>query len=154
MKREFLTSEKIFLQPTKFADLLVDSSGYVDLHEKLFNQHLYEDINHMNSISCGIYLERSLITFRIFLWGSRGEGFEIFKHVLRGDEIDSLKSIEDIKFYMHKHLEELEDGILKTYSMNARHSFEQLGMGIESKKLPLHSILQFMSIDNNLSDFR
>ena len=35
MKREFLTSEKIFLQPTKFADLLVDSSGYVDLHEKL-----------------------------------------------------------------------------------------------------------------------
>ncbi|CEP95809.1 Uncharacterised protein [[Clostridium] sordellii] len=176
MKREILTSEKIFLQPTKFADLLVDSSGYVDLHEKLsssdleysddkvfevapsgfvdFNQHLYEDINHMNSISCGIYLERSLITFRIFLWGSRGDGFEIFKHVLRGDEIDSLKSIEDIKFYMHKHLEELEDGILKTYSMNARHSFEQLGMGIESKKLPLHSILQFMSIDNNLSDFR
>ena len=46
---------------------------------------------------------------------------------------------------MHKHLEELEDGILKTYSMNARHSFEQLGMGIESKKLPLHSILQSVS---------
>lgn len=176
MKREFLTSDKIFIQPTNFANILVDSSGYTDLHDKIsksdleysddkvfeiapsgfvdFNQHLYEDINQMNSISCGLYLERSLVTFRIFLWGAKGEGFEIFKHVLRGDEIDSLKSTDDIKSYINKHLEELEDGILKTYSMSAMHSFEQLGMGIESKKLPLHSILQFMSIDNNLSDFR
>ncbi len=134
MKREFLTSDKIFIQPTNFANILVDSSGYTDLHDKLskcdleysddkvfeiapsgfvdFNQHLYEDINQMNSISCGIYLERSLVTFRIFLWGAKGEGFEIFKHVLRGNEIDSLKSIDDIKSYINKHLEELEDGIL------------------------------------------
>lgn len=176
MKREFLTNDKIFIQPTKFANILVNSSGYTDLHDKLskydleysddkifeiapsgfvdFNQHLYEDINQMNSISCGIYLERSLVTFRIFLWGAKGEGFEIFKHVLRGNEIDSLKSIDDIKSYIIKHLEELEDGILKTYSMSAIHSFEQLGMGIESKKLPLHNILQFITIENNISDFR
>lgn len=176
MKREFLTSDKIFIQPTNFANILVDSSGYTDLHDKIsksdleysddkvfeiapsgfvdFNQHLYEDINQMNSISCGLYLERSLVTFRIFLWGAKGEGFEIFKHVLRGDEIESLKSIDDMKVYVYKHLDELEEGILKTYSMSAMHSFEQLGMGIESKKLPLHSILQFITIDNNISDFR
>lgn len=176
MKKEFLTSEKVFLQESKFADVLISSNGYVDFHEKLsksdldysddkifeimpsgfidFNQHLYEDINHMNSISCGLYLERSLVTFRIFLWGAKGEGFEIFKHVLRGDEIESLKSIDDMKVYVYKHLDELEEGILKTYSMSAMHSFEQLGMGIESKKLPLHSILKFITIDNNISDFR
>ncbi|WP_250675948.1 hypothetical protein LZ906_007955 [Paraclostridium ghonii] len=176
MEKEFLTSEKVFLQTTKFVDILISSDGYVDLQDKLsksdldyndnkvfeimpsgfidFNQHLYEDINHMNSVSCGLYLERSLVTFRIFLWGAKGEGFEIFKHVLRGDEIDSIKSIDDMKVYVYNHLEELEDGILKTYNISPMHSFEQLGMGIENKKLPLHSILQFMSIDNNLSDFR
>jgi hypothetical protein len=176
MEKEFLTSEKIFLQSTKFADVLILSNGYVDLHDKLsksdlgysddkvfevipsgfidFNQHLYEDINHMNSISCGLYLERSLVTFRIFLWSAKGEGFEIFKHVLRGDEIDALKSTNEIKLYIYKHLDELEEGILKTYSMSAMNSFEQLGIGIESKKLSLHSILQFLSIDNNLTDFR
>lgn len=176
MKREFLTSDKVFIHPTKFADILLNSLGYSDLHDKLtksdleysdakvhevapsgfvdFNQHLYSDINHMNSVSCGIYIESSLVTFRIFIWGSKGEGFEIFKHVLRGEEIEALKTINDIKSYIHKHLEELEDGILKTYGENAKYAFEQFGMGIESKKLPLPSILQFMSIENNIADFR
>ena len=176
MKREFLTSDKVFIHPTKFADILLNSLGYSDLHDNLtksdleysdakvhevapsgfvdFNQHLYSDINHMNSVSCGIYIESSLVTFRIFIWGSKGEGFEIFKHVLRGEEIEALKTINDIKSYIHKHLEELEDGILKTYGENAKYAFEQFGMGIESKKLPLPSILQFMSIENNIADFR
>ena len=176
MKKEFLTSDKVFLQSSKFADILISSNGYVDLHDKIsksdlnysddkvfeimpsgfidFNQHLYENINHMNSISCGLYLERSLVTFRIFLWGSKGEGFEIFKHVLRGNEIESINSIDDMKKYIYMHLEELEEGILKTYNMSAFNSFEQLGMGIESKKLPLNSVLQFITIDNNISDFR
>ena len=176
MKKEFLTSDKIHLNPSQFSEILTQSTGYVNLHENIaksglnysddkvfevmastfidFNNHLYEDINHMNSISCGIYLERSLVTFRIFLWGSKGEGFEIFKHVLRGEEIDSLKSIDDIKEYIYKHLDELEEGILKTYNLPAFNSFEQFGNGIESKKLPLNSILQFITIDNNIADFR
>ena len=129
MKKEFLTSEKVFLQESKFADVLISSNGYVDFHEKL---------------------SKSDLDYR----GAKGEGFEIFKHVLRGDEIESLKSIDDMKVYVYKHLDELEEGILKTYSMSAMHSFEQLGMGIESKKLPLHSILQFITIDNNIADFR
>ena len=108
MKREFLTSDKVFIHPTKFAYILLNSLGYSDLHDKLtksdleysdakvhevapsgfvdFNQHLYSDINHMNSISCGIYIESSLVTFRIFIWGSKGEGFEMIKHVLQ--EVD------------------------------------------------------------------
>lgn len=127
----------------------IASSGFVD-----FNQHLYEDINHMNSISSGIYLERSLITYRIFIWGSKGEGFEIFKHVFIGEEISNIKTENDIKQYIASHLQELEDGILKTYNEGIKESFEKFGMAIENRTLPLQSILQFLTIPNNMNDFR
>lgn len=127
----------------------IASSGFVD-----FNQHLYEDINHMNSISSGIYLERSLITYRVFIWGSKGEGFEIFKHVFIGEEIFNIKTENDIKQYIASHLQELEDGILKTYNEGIKESFEKFGMAIENRTLPLQSILQFLTIPNNMNDFR
>ncbi|HSQ90002.1 hypothetical protein [Romboutsia sp.] len=108
----------------------------------------------MNSISAGIYCEMSLITYRIFIWGSKGEGFEIFKHVLRGEEINNLKREESVKEYIYTHLNELEQGILKTYGKETKESFEQFGMAIESRALPLQSILQNLSIENNMKDFR
>lgn len=175
MSNKFLSKEKVFIQTTKYADILVNSSGYTDFHEKIvenkidyneqktyeiaqsgfvdFNQHLYENENEMNSISTGIYLEKSLITFRIFLWGAKGEGFEIFKHVLLGEEIQSLKSIEDIKEYIYVHVSELESGILKTYGEDERLAFEKLGLGLEERKLPLANILQDISLSNNMNDF-
>ncbi len=176
MQKEFLTKEKIFIQTTKFADILLNSSSYAELHDKIstsgldysdakvyelapsgfvdFNQHLYENINEMNSISCGLFIEMSLVTFRIFIWGSKGEGFEIFKHVLRGDELNNLNSMDDIKNYIHLHMSELEDGIVKTYNENAKLAFESFGKGIENRQLPLPSILQFITIENNINDFR
>lgn len=176
MTDKFLTKNEIFIQTTKFADLLIESNGYEEFHNKIiennleysdqkvyeiaqsgffdFNQHLYENINEMNSISAGIFLERSLITFRIFLWGAKGEGFEIFKHVLIGNEISSLNSIDDIKEYIVLHLSELESGIIKTYNEDANKAFEMLGLGLENRKLPLANILQDLSIVNNISDFR
>ena len=176
MNNQFLSKEKIFVQTTELAELLMQSSGYSDFHNKVvennieyneqktyeiastgfadFNQHLYEDINHMNSISTGIYLEMSLMTYRLFIWSSKGEGFEIFKHVLLGDEIDKLKNVEDIKEYLYIHLKELEEGIVKTYGEDTQKSFEQFGMAIENRQLPLQSILQNLSIENNMKDFR
>ena len=173
---QFISKERIFANATKLTAILLESSNYEEFYERLsnsdldynenktyelapsgfidFNQHLYEDINHMNSISTGIYLERSLVTFSIFIWTSRGEGFEIFKHVLRGIEINNLKTIEDIREYIFKGINELEQGIIKTYNMDLEKSFEQFGMGIESKRLPLQSILSCMSTENNLQDFR
>ena len=56
----------------------------------------------MNSISSGLYLDMTLVMFKIYIWGSKGEGFEIFRHVLRGEEIANLKSIDDIKEYIQK----------------------------------------------------
>ena len=75
----FISKEKIFANATKLTEILLESSHYEDFHQKLvnsdfdykeektydlapsgfidFNQHLYEDINHMNSISSGLYLE-------------------------------------------------------------------------------------------------
>ena len=176
MQKEFLTKEKVFIQTTKFADILLESSSYADLHEKIsnsgleysdakvyevapsgfvdFNQHLYENINELNSISCGLFIEMSVVTFRVFIWGSKGEGFEIFKHVLRKDEIEALNTVEDIKNYIHLHMGELEEGIVKTYSDDVEVDFEQFGKGIESRQLPLPSILKFMTIENNINDFR
>ena len=176
MNNQFLNQEKIFVQTTELAKLLMQSGGYADFFNKVvennieyneqktyeiastvfvdFNQHLYEDINHMNSISTGIYLEMSLMTYRLFIWSSKGEGFEIFKHVLLGDEIDKLKRIEDIKEYLYIHLKELEEGIVKTYGEDTQKSFEQFGMAIENRQLPLQSILQNISIENNMKDFR
>lgn len=176
MQNKFLSKDKISIHTSKFTDILLESKGYEDLHNRIkdsdleysdhkvyevaasgfidFNQHLYEDINHMNSISTGIYLEMSLITFKILIWGSKGEGFEIFRHVLRGEEIDKLKTIEDIKEYLCLHMNELEAGITKTYNEDTVKSFEQFGLAIESKKLPLSSILQFLTIENNINDFR
>lgn len=176
MQSQFLTKEKIFTQPTKLAQILFESNGYSDFHENIvknnieyiesktyeisnggfidFNQHLYENINEMNSISAGIYLEKSLITFRVFIWSAKGEGFEIFKHVLLKDEIDKLKSIEDIKEYIYTYMNELEKGIIKTYGEDTNTSFEKFGLAIESRKLPLQSILQYLSIENNINDFR
>lgn len=172
----FISKEKIFANATKLTEILLESSHYEDFHQKLvnsdfdykeektydlapsgfidFNQHLYEDINHMNSISSGLYLERSLVTFRIFVWSSVGEGFEIFKHVLRGTEINDLKTIEDIRQYIFKCINELEQGIVKTYDLSLEKSFEEFGKGIENKKLPLPSILSCITIENNLGDFR
>lgn len=173
---DFISKEKIFANTTKLAEILLDSESYSDFHDKVsksdilydenktyevvpsgfidFNQHLYEDINHMNSISTGLYLEKSFITFRIFIWTSRGEGFEIFKHVLRGHEINDLKSIEDVKEYLFTHLNELEQGIMKTYNEELSASLEEFGKGIESKRLPLPSILSCMTIENNIQDLR
>lgn len=172
----FITKENIFLQPTKFSDLFIKSNGYESLYMQIiqsgieynetkpydllpsgfidFNQHLYEDINQMNSISSGLFLERSLVTFRIFIWTSRGEGFEIFKHVLSEKEIDNLRNLEDVKEYVYNHLSELEEGILNTYNGDTLKCYETFGKGIEAKKLPLPSILKFLSVDNNISDFR
>lgn len=176
MTDKFLTQNEIFVQTTKLAELLIQSNGYEDFHNRIiennleyneqkvyeiaqtgffdFNQHLYENINEMNSISCGIYLEKSLITFRIFLWGAKGEGFEIFKHVLIGNEISSLNNIENIKEYIALHMSELESGIIKTYNKDAKKAFEMLGIGLEDRKLPLSNILQDLSIVNNISDFK
>lgn len=176
MQTQFLSKDKIFVQPTKLADILLQSNGYTDFHENIvqnnveyneqktyeistggfidFNQHLYENVNDMNSISTGIYLEKSLITYRVFIWGSKGEGFEIFKHVLLKDEINDLKTIEDLKEYIYIHLNELEKGIVKTYGEDINKAFEQFGLAIESRKLPLTSILQYLSIKNNMQDFR
>lgn len=176
MKNQLIKKENIHAIPSSFSDILLKSSSYGDFHEKIvennveysdhkvyeivssgffdFNQHLYEDINHMNSISTGLYVEMSLVTYRVFLWSSVGEGFEIFKHVLRGDEINNLNSIEDIKEFLYTHLNELEKGIVETYKDGSIRSFEQFGHGIENKQLPLNSILQFLTLDNNINDFR
>lgn len=176
MQNQIITDSKIFLQPTKVSDIFLKSSGYEEFHSNLvdnkitleqskaydllpsgfidFNQHLYEDINHMNSISSGLFIENTLITFRIFIWTSRGEGFEIFKHVLRGNEIDMINNIQDAKNYVYTHLNELEKGILETYNLEINKSFEEFGKGIEIKRLPLANILKYISIDNNISDFR
>ena len=173
---KFISKERIFANATKLTEILLSSESYADFHEKLansdidynenktyevapsgfidFNQHLYEDINHMNSISTGLYLEKSFITFNMFIWTSRGEGFAIFKHILRGGEINSLKTIEDVKEYLFVHLNELEEGIMKTYGKDMKESLEDFGAGIEAKKLPLPSILGCMSIENNLQDLR
>lgn len=176
MQKEFLNKEKIFIQTTKFSDILLESSSYAELHDKIsssdldyneakvyevapsgfidFNQHLYENINEMNSISCGLFMEMSVVTFRIFIWGSKGEGFEIFKHILRKEEISNLNNVKDIENYIHLHMGELEEGIVKTYNIDAKVAFEGFGKGIESRQLPLPSILQFMTIENNINDFR
>ena len=108
----------------------------------------------MNSISTGLYLEKSFVTFNIFIWTSRGEGFAIFKHILRGEEINKLKSIEDVKEYLFIHLSELEQGLMKTYGKDLEESLKDFGDGIEAKRLPLPSILGCMSIENNLQDLR
>lgn len=176
MQINFLSKDKISVQPTKLAEILLQSNGYTNFNENIvqnnieysdqktyevsnggfidFNQHLYENVNEMNSISTGIYLERSLITFRIFIWGAKGEGFEIFKHVLLGEEINNLQTIEDLKEYIYIHINELEQGIRKTYDEDTNKAFEQFGLAIESRKLPLQSILQYLSIENNMQDFR
>ena len=86
---EFISKERIFANATKLTEILLNSESYANFHERLsvsdldynenktyevapsgfidFNQHLYEDINHMNSISTGLYLEKSFITFNIEL---------------------------------------------------------------------------------------
>lgn len=175
MQDRFLNKDKIFIQTTKFADILAKSNGYTDFDNKVieykieydskkvyeiaqssfidFNNHLFENINEMHSISSGIYLEKSLITFRIFIWGSKGECYEIFKHVLIGEEIKSIDNIEMIKEYIYKQLLNLEQGIIKTYGEDINKSLENFGQSIESRRLPLQSILQFISIQNNINDF-
>ena len=82
---EFISKEKIFANATKLAEILLESENYSDFHERLstsdidyienktyevapsgfidFNHHLYEDINHMNSISGGLYLDMTLVLF-------------------------------------------------------------------------------------------
>ena len=171
-----ITKEKVFVQASQLAEILINSNGYGDFHDKIvknnivceesknyeiagagfidFNQHLYEDINHMNSISSGLYLDMTLVMFKIYIWGSKGEGFEIFRHILRGEEIANIKSIDDIKEYIFKGLSELEDGIIKTYNKEIKESFEDFGKGIESRQLPLPNILKHISIENNINDFR
>lgn len=171
-----LENNNVNIQVSELGKILIQSNGYEDFYNNLskcniefneaktyeiassgfvdFNQHLYEDINHMNSISSGIYLERSLITYRIFIWGSKGEGFEIFKHVFIGEEISNIKTEDDIKQYISSHLQELQEGIFKTYNESIKESFEKFGMAIENRTLPLQSILQFLTVSNNINDFR
>lgn len=176
MDKQFITENMVHTQTNLFADVLLKSNSYSQLHESIleskeeysdqkiyeivssgfidFNQHLYEDINHMNSLSTGLFIEMSLVTYRIFIWSSKGEGFEIFKHVLRGDEIAKLNSLDDIKQYLYIHLNELEKGIFATYNKNVKESYEDFGNGIEKRQLPLNSILQYITLENNISDFR
>ena len=172
----FITEEKVFVQTNQLAEILMNSNGYEDFHNNIvknnivyeesknyeiagggfidFNQHLYEDINHMNSISSGLYLDMTLVMFKIYIWGSRGEGFEIFRHVLRGEEISSLKSIDDIKNYIYKVLSELEHGIIDTYDKDTKKAFEEFGRGIEARQLPIQNILKFVNLENNINDFK
>ena len=172
----FITKEKVFVQTNQLAEILINSNGYEDFHNNIvknnivceesknyeiagagfidFNQHLYEDINHMNSISGGLYLDMTLVMFKIYIWGSKGEGFEIFRHVLRGEEIANLKSIDDIKDYIYKGLSELEDGIVNTYNKETKEAFEGFGKGIETRQLPLPNILKYINLENNINDFR
>lgn len=176
MQNQFLNKDKIFTSSTQFSEILLQSNGYTDFYDMIlknnieyiesktyeisvggfvdFNQHMYENINDMNSISTGIYLEKSLITFRIFIWESKGEGFEIFKHVLRGEEVSKLKTMEDIKEYLYVHINELECGIISTYNKDTNKAFEEFGSAIESRRLSLTNILQYISIENNMDDFR
>ena len=171
-----ITKEKVFVQTNQLAEILINSNGYGDFHDNIvknnivceenknyeiagagfidFNQHLYEDINHMNSISSGLYLDMTLVMFKIYIWGSKGEGFEIFRHVLRGEEIANIKSVDDIKEYIFKGLYELENGIVNTYNKETKESFEDFGKGIESRQLPLPNILKAISLENNINDFR
>ena len=173
---KLITKEKIFIQTNQLAEILIDSNGYSDFHDNIvknniiceenknyeiagagfidFNNHLYEDINHMNSISSGLYLDMTLVMFKIYIWGSKGEGFEVFRHVLRGEEIANLKSTDDIKNYIYKGLSELEEGIVKTYNKGTKEAFEDFGNGIESRQLPLPNILKYISLENNINDFR
>lgn len=173
---DFINKEKIFVNVTKLTKILLESENYSDFHERLsksdieynemktyevapsgfidFNHHLYEDINHMNSISTGLYLEKSFVTFNIFIWTSRGEGFAIFKHVLRGEEINKLKNVDDVKEYLFTYLNELQQGIVNTYGKDLKESLEDFGSGIEAKKLPLQGILGCMTIENNIQDLR
>lgn len=173
---KFITKEKLFIQTNKLAEILINSNGYEDFHNNIvknnivyeerknyeiagsgfidFNQHLYEDINHMNSISSGLYLDMTLVMFKIYIWGSKGEGFEIFRHVLRGEEILNLKSIDDIKDYIYKGLSELENGIVDTYNKETKKAFEDFGNGIETRQLPLQNILRCISLENNINDFK
>lgn len=173
---DFINKEKIFVNVTKLTEILLESENYSDFHERLsksdieynemktyevapsgfidFNHHLYEDINHMNSISTGLYLEKSFVTFNIFIWTSRGEGFAIFKHVLRGEEINKLKTVDDVKEYLFTYLNELQQGIVNTYGKDLKESLEDFGGGIEAKKLPLQGILGCMTIENNIQDLR
>lgn len=176
MQNQFISKDKVFTQTSKFTEILIHSNGYSNFHDNVlnsdteysdektyeivssgfvdFNQDLYEDINQMNSISTGLYIEMSLVTYRIFIWSAKGEGFEIFKHVLRGEEISNLKTIEDIKEYLYTHINELEQGIVNTYGQEVSKCFEQFGIAIESRQLPLNSILQYLTIENNINDFR
>lgn len=173
---DFINREKIFANVTKLSKILLTSENYPDFHERLknddvqydenktyevapsgfidFNHHLYENINHMNSISTGLYLEKFFVTFNIFIWTSRGQGFAIFKHILHDEEINKLKDIEDVKEYLLTHLNELQEGIMRNYKKDIEKSLEEFGMGIETKRLPLASILRCMTIGNNLQDLR
>ena len=157
-----ITKEKVFVQTNQLAEILINSNGYEDFHNNIvknnivceesknyeiagagfidFNQHLYEDINHMNSISGGLYLDMTLVMFKIYIWGSKGEGFEIFRHVLRGEEIANLKSIDD--------------RIVNTYNKETKEAFEDFGKGIETRQLPLPNILKYINLENNINDFR
>ena len=170
----FIQKERIFVNPTKLASILLESKSYADFHDKLsesntkynknktyevtpsgfidFNHDLYEDVNHMNSISTGLYLEKSFIIFNIFIWTSRGEGFSIFKHILREEEINKLRSIEDVKEYLFIHLNEFEQGLVDTYGKDLDKCLKDFGYGIEVKRLPLPNILKSMSIENNIQD--
>ena len=171
-----ITKEKVFVQTNQLSEILINSNGYGEFHDNIvknnivceesknyeitgagfidFNQHLYEDINHMNSISSGLYLDMTLVMYKIYIWGSKGEGFEVFRHVLRGEEIANLKSVEDIKNYIYKGLSELEDGIINTYNKETKAAFEEFGSGIESRQLPLQNILKYKNLENNINDFR
>ena len=175
MINQFITRENLFINAQTLSKVLYESNGYEEFDQNIvknniefdpqktyaiaesnfydFNQDAYEDINHMNSISSGIYCERCLATFRIFIWGARGECYEIFKHVIRKEEMELIQNEELLKEYILVHLEELEKGIVQTYNLDAKSSFEQFGNAIETKQIPLQNILKYISVDNNIKDF-
>ena len=172
MQVEFLSKEKLFINPTKFTQGFLNSDSYEDMYDRIihsnlefdetktyeiasggfmdFNQHLYEDENHMNSISAGITLEKCLVAFQILIWSSTGAGYLIFNHIFSEEEVKMLCSIEDIKDYIHTHLHELEQGILQTFGKDVQKSFEDFGRAIEETKLPLQSLFQYLSVENNI----
>ena len=96
----------------------------------------------MNSISTELYLEKSFVTFNIFIWMSRGEGFAIFKHVLRGEEINKFKTIEDVKEYLFTLLNDFGDDFLEKND----YSRDEIKEGIKAtcKEYGVSSMVDFL----------
>ena len=100
--------------------------------------------------------QREIVLLKAFpcKWGKCSFCDYILDNSNDEEEINKLKTIEDVKEYLFTHLNELEKGIVNTYKKSIKESLEDFGAGIEAKKLPLATILGSMSIENNIQDIR